>query len=124
MSTTREPKKYQRRTVGWGEALILEIHMSPGLSPLVRAINAAAGDQGVRNTFARLYDYAEPPTAAQDPKDYFRAWLLLTALGQDPAAWSIGDDAVPPGYDKNRLRDLVTAASGWTSGIPALAAAS
>lgn len=117
MSTTRQPK-YQRRTVGWGEALILEIHLSPGLSPLVRVINAAAGDQGVRNTFARLYEYAEPPTAA-DPKDYFRAWLLLTALGQSPKAWGIGDDAVPPGYDRDRLRDLVIQQSRCTELVAA-----
>jgi hypothetical protein len=122
MSTQQHPR-YQRRTIGWGEALILEIHFSPGLSPLVRTINSAAGDQGVRNTFARLYDYEEPPTS-DDPRDYFRAWLVLTALGQDPAAWGIGDDAVADGYDLDKLRELVTAASGWLGVTAALAAAS
>lgn len=119
MSTQRQPK-YEHRTVGWGEALILEVHLSPGLSPLVRTINAVVGDQGVRNTYARLYDYAEPPTAA-DPKDYFRAWLVLTALGQDPGAWGIGDDAVPAGYDIDKVRDLVLRSSGCISQSPALA---
>jgi hypothetical protein len=122
MSTQRQ-RKYEHRTVGWGEALILEVHLTPGLSPIVRVINAVAGDQGVRNTYARLYDYAEPPTA-DDPKDYFRAWLLLTALGQKPSAWGIGDDAVPAGYDQDKLRDLLTAASGWLGRTPALATAS
>lgn len=122
MSTQRQPK-YEHRTVGWGEALILEVHLSPGLSPLVRTINEVVGDQGVRNTFARLYEYAEPPTDA-DPKDHFRAWLVLTALGQDPRAWGISDDAVPTGYDIDKVRDLVTDASGCISPTPAYATAS
>lgn len=123
MSTQREQPKYKRRTVGWGEALILEVHLTPGLGPIVRVINSAVGDQGVRNTYARLYDYAEPPTSSE-PKDYFRAWLVLTALGQDPNAWGVGDDAVPAGYDLNKVRDLVTNASGWLRLSPDLATAS
>jgi hypothetical protein len=103
------------RTVGWGEALLLEIHYrSPGLNPLVAAINEAAGGMGVRNTYAKLYDLEEPP-GPEDPKDYFRAWLVLTALGQDPAAWGVSDEAVPAGYDISRLRGLVSVWSGWFS---------
>lgn len=115
MATT---KKFQK-VVGWGEALLLEIHHDGrGLSPLVRTITEAAGHLGVRNTFAALYKYEQPPTAA-DPQDYFRAWLVLTALGQEPATWGIGDDAVPVGYDPDRLRDHVYVASGWFDRIPA-----
>lgn len=103
------------RTVGWGEALLLEVHYrSPGLNPLVTAINEAVGGMGVRNTYAKLYNYVQPPTAA-DPKDYFRAWLVLTALGQNPAEWGISDDAVPAGYDLERVRRLVTVWVGWFS---------
>jgi hypothetical protein len=123
MSAQSEHPATWQRTTGWGEALLLEIHLSPGLSPIVRACNAAAGDQGVRNTYARLYAFTEPPTD-DDPKDRFRAWLVLTALGQDPTAWGIADDAVPAGYDVKKLRRLVTAASGWFRLTADLAAAS
>lgn len=125
MSTQHEHPTLWQRTTGWGEALFLEVSLhSPGLNPLVRVITEAAGSLGVRNTYARLYTYAEPPRLEDDPKDYFRAWLVLTALGQDPAEWDIGDDAVPPAYEIKRLRDLVTTASGCFSQIAALACAS
>lgn len=120
MSTQHHQPAIWQRVTGWGEALTLEIGHGPGLSPLVRVCNDAAGDQGVRNTYAKLYTYETPPTT-DDPKDYFRAWLILTALGQDPAAWGIDDDAVPPGYEINRLRDLVLVASGWLHQTAALA---
>lgn len=124
MSTQSEPAIWQR-TTGWGEALQLEVlhsPVSPGLNPIVKVANAVAGDLGVRNTYAKLYDYAEPPKRDQDPRDCFRAWLVLTALGQNPAAWGVSDEAVPSGYDLNKLREQVTAASGWLNQIPALAA--
>lgn len=126
MSTQQnhEPSVWQR-TTGWGEALLLEVVVhSPGLNPIVRAITDAAGNLGVRNTYARLYSFSEPPTIDDDPKDYFRAWLVLTALGQDPGAWGIGDDAVPPGYNLKRLRHLVSVRTGWFRQTAALAAAS
>lgn len=127
MSTqSDQPAVLWQRTTGWGEALLLEVDHSTarGLSPLVRVITEAAGKLGVRNTYARLYTFTEPPTIEEDPKDYFRAWLVLTALRQDPAAWGVGDDAVPPGYEISRLRDLLSAASGWLDQIADLARAS
>ncbi len=110
-------KKFQKKQVGFGEALVLEVHFrSSGLKPLTDAIRAAVGTHiGTRNTFAKLYEMDEPPTEA---RDRFRAWLVLTALGQDPNKWGIGDDAVPPATDKETLRDLVIAASGWFSPFP------
>lgn len=115
--------KHFTRKVGWGEALYLEVGLrSPGLKPVTDAIRLAAGTQvGSRNTFAKLFSLAEPPTSGEDG---YRAWLLLTALGQDPAAWGISDDVVPPAVDCARLRDLVTSASGWLRGNPASALAS
>lgn len=112
--------KFTKR-VGWGEALHLEIHYgSPGLKPVVDAIHSAVGpDVGSRNTFAKLEDMNEPPA---ERIWRWRAWLLLTALGQEPATWRIGDEVVPAGYDVDRLRDLVRAASGWFGQTADLAA--
>lgn len=114
MST--QQRKFQKK-VGWGEALYLEVHFrSPGLRQLTDAIRTAVGTHiGTRNTFAKLFEMDEPPTET-DPKDRFRAWLVITALGSDPAEWGIGDDAVPPSTDKIVLRDLVNSASGWLRG--------
>lgn len=106
------------KTVGWGEALLLEVHHDGrGLNPLVKTITEAAGQLGVRNTYAALYELEDAPTS-DDPKDYFRAWLVLVALGQDPEAWGVRDDAVPVAYDVNKLRDLIYRSSGW---LPAMA---
>jgi hypothetical protein len=118
MSTTsRRSTKRFRRTVGWGEALVLEVHYrSPGLSPVVKAIHSAVGKSiGVRNTFAKLYDYEQPPA---DTTEQFRAWLVLTALGQDPSAWGISDEVVPKGYDLETLRTLVRSHSPWITTHP------
>ena len=115
-------KKKFTKVVGWGEALYLEVHLrSPGLKQLTDAIRLAVGDHiGTRNTFAKLFEMSEPPTEL-DPKDRFRAWLVLTALGQDPAVWGISDDTVPPSTDVNRLRDLISLWSGWLSESAGLA---
>lgn len=109
-------KKFTRR-IGWGEALHLEIHYrSPGIKPVVEAIHEAVGpDCGNRNTFAKLEDLSEPPTTRVWQ---WRAWLLLTALGQDPAAWHIPDDVVPAAYDTERLRTLVRSSSRWITTDP------
>lgn len=99
-----------KRVANWGEALVLEVHFnSPGLNPVVEAIRAALGTGiGSRNTFAKLYDCEQPPEGEQER---FRAWLVLTALGQDPNDWLIGDDCVPPANDVERLRALVRSQS-------------
>lgn len=120
MSTTEQQSPYQR-VVGWGEALLLEVHHSGGLNPLVTDIRRALGKQiGVRNTFAKLYDSPEPPV---EEVDRFRAWLILTAIGQDPSAWGLSNDDVPPGYDARKLSKQVMAHSRCTARFPVLASA-
>lgn len=116
----QQQKKKFTKQVGFGEALVLEVHYrSPGLKPLTDAIRTAVGSHiGTRNTFAKLYEMTEPPDRA-NPKDRYRAWLLLTALGQDPAAWGIGDDAVPPSTDQNALRGMLSRWVGWFSATAA-----
>lgn len=112
MTTTSARRRPFHRQVGWGEALHLEIHFhSPGLKPLVHAIHEAVGESvGARTTFDKLQRLDDVPT---HPKDRWRAWLLLTALGQDPADWHIDNDIVPPSHDVERLRDLVRSWSPW-----------
>lgn len=111
-------KRKFTKTVGWGEAIQLEVHFrSPGLKPVVDAIHRAVGTSiGSRNTFAKLYECDDAPAT---DIERWRAWLLLTALGQDPVAWRIDDSVVPPAYDVERLRTLVLSQSRWiTTGLP------
>lgn len=99
------------RTVTWGEGLVVEIFKTPGgLKPVVDALIGELGPQiGVRNTFSKLFKVEDP--AALDPKDRWRAWLLLTAIGHDPSDWGIDESAVPPAIDvrylKSRLERVV-----------------
>jgi hypothetical protein len=85
------------RTVTWGDALVVASFHSPrGLRGAVEQIHRAVGAHiGTRNTFGKLYKAHGPHEL--DPKDRYRAWLLLAALGQDPKEWGIGDDDVPAG---------------------------
>lgn len=111
-----QQQKFKKKQVGFGKSLVLEVHFhSNGLKPLTDAIRRAVGDHiGTRNTFAKLYEMDEPPDE-DNPKDRYRAWLLLTALGEDPREWGISDDAVPPTTDQDALKDMLTVWIGWFS---------
>lgn len=110
--------------VTWGDALLAKIFRHPGgLNHCVGVIREELGPIiGVRNTFAKLLRVEDP--AALKDADIFRAWLLLTVLGEDPAAWGINaEEAVPAGYDRDRLTEVLpVAGAGFepaTSGLRA-----
>jgi hypothetical protein len=99
----------QRSELTWGDALVLKVHRARvggtrvGLSPFVDAIRAAVGKHiGTRPTFAKLYDVTDVESMSEIER--FRAWLLLTAIGEDPDDWGIRADVVPPAIDAERLR--------------------
>lgn len=97
------------KTVSWGEALIVQMHYTDGgLNKAISAIHSVVGARlvGTRNTFARLYRVTDP--AAMKPIERFRAWLLLTALGVDPASWGIDDADVFQPFDAQELRSRLT----------------
>jgi hypothetical protein len=110
----------------WGDALVLKVHRTRhGMKPCVAAIQEAVGPWiGSRTTFAKLYDVDRPDDL--DASEAFRAWLLLTALGEDPAEWGIQESAVPRGFVAEQLRavlrDLVGDAARHR-GLAALAVA-
>lgn len=93
------------RTVSWGDALFVKAgRHTGGLNQAVERIRRAIGTQiGVRNSFAKLYDVANPAMLGE--RDIWRAWLLLTALEEDPSDWGVYDDAVPMFY-RDRIEDL------------------
>ncbi len=90
--------------VTWGEAIVVAAFKAPrGLNGAVQAIHREVGPAiGSRNTFAK-YMRVDSPAGLSD-KDLFRVWLLLTALGADPARWGVNDEVVPAGYDLDRLK--------------------
>lgn len=82
----------------WGDGIKRQAQAT---DRVVSAIRSLAGDfYGTTNTFAKLHGMEEAPT---DPTWRFRAWLLLTAWGFDPAAWGIEVD-FPSALDLKRLK--------------------
>ena len=84
------------RQVTWGEALWLEIKKARGgLASVHRDVQTIAGKHlGNRITFSKLCRYENAEEL--DEVDALRAWFLLAALGQEPNAWGISDDVLPP----------------------------
>ena len=83
------------RTVTWGDALLVVAVKAPGgLNQTVERIRKAVGaNAGTRNSFAKLYRVDNP--AELTPVDLWRAWLLLTAVGESPDDWGIAGDFIP-----------------------------
>lgn len=94
----------QLREVTWGDALVVASFRSPGgLKYATDAIRELVGPSvGSRNTFAKLYSFDGPGFLTD--RDRFRAWLLLSALGQDPTEWGVADSVVPRAMDAVTLR--------------------
>ncbi len=91
------------RQVTWGEGLVVELFKTHGgLKAVVEAIAGEVGPMiGTRNTFGKLLHVENPEDLSA--KDQWRAWLLLTALQQDPAEWGIGNDVVPNAVDAGQI---------------------
>lgn len=98
------------RTVAWGDALLVVAVKAPGgLNRTVDHIRSVVGPQiGTRNSFAKLYRVDDPNTLA--PIDRWRAWLLLTAVGESPEAWGIEGEYIPSLYmvKHDELRELLS----------------
>lgn len=86
-------------TNNWGQSLVIAIHQTPGgLNKAVDTIRSQYGSTvGVTNSFRKLYNCADP--SELNSTDQWRAWLLLTAIGEDPAEWGIYNDVVPGGVN-------------------------
>ncbi|MCW2498126.1 hypothetical protein [Jatrophihabitans sp.] len=96
-----------QRRLSWGDSLVIAAYHAPGgLNHAVTRIQAACGEViGSRNTFGKLSKIA---TVDRIPRrDVFRAWLLVVALGEDPADFGLSDDVVPPAYELASLRRLL-----------------
>jgi hypothetical protein len=90
-----------RRTITWGDELVVAAHHAPGgLRAAVEQIQRAVGPRiGTRNTFAKLYSYESPDDL--NAVDRYRAWLLVSAFGNDPKDWGLDDGDVPAGIAIN-----------------------
>ncbi|HET6915314.1 MAG TPA: hypothetical protein VFH56_04425 [Acidimicrobiales bacterium] len=95
------------RPTTWGQALVIRIHDTRnGLNPYVKAINEAMGvDVASRPTFAKLLDVDEP--TQMDSKQRYLAWLLLTAMGENPQDWDVSEDDVPRGVNVRHLKKVL-----------------
>lgn len=102
-----------KRIIGFGDALRLEATTTPGgLNHAVDRIRDAVGPQiGTRNTFAKLF---RGPDVPSDVVERQRAWLLLLALGQNPAEWGMADFEPPSAWDLGALRDSLSR-DAWSS---------
>jgi len=83
------------RVVTWGHALLATVVTTPGgLNKAVDRIRGCVGPQiGTRNSFSKLYRVTDPTKISLT--DQWRAWLLLTAVGETPAEWDISETVVP-----------------------------
>jgi hypothetical protein len=88
----------------WGDALVVKVHRTRvGLQPYVNAIQEIVGRHiGSRPTFAKLYDAKD--VEELDPTERYRAWLLLTAMDENPDDWGLRDDSVPRGTSLRHLQ--------------------
>lgn len=97
------------RVVTWGDDLFVRAgRATGGLKAAVDRIRSVVGSEiGVRNSFTPLFDVTNP--ANMNDKFAWRAWLLLTALGQNPSEWGVYDDVVPAFYAAriDDLRDML-----------------
>lgn len=109
MSVALQTPGPPRREVTWGEGIVVAaFHSAGGLKVAVDHIHTVVGPYiGTRNTFAKLLRVEDPSVLAE--RDLFRAWLLLTALGEDAESWGISDGVVPNGHDPARLREELRA---------------
>lgn len=114
------PRACQRK-VTWGEYLELEVNRGPGLKPLVDVISGSTGGMlGTRNTFAKLFELADPPATPGRALD--RAYALVVCIGADPDDWGINEEHVSEVL--KRGRDLLIASSRciWDLARPQAAA--
>jgi len=97
------------RQVSWGDALTIEVfHIHGGLRAITDAIIAEMGPTiGGRTTFAKLLHVQSPEMLNSAYR--WRAWVLLAALGQDPADWGLGDDDTPASVDAEALKSRLRA---------------
>lgn len=106
MSLPRQRQQTWQRTVTWGEALRTRLSKAEGgllrhIAPSQQMLGEIVGSS--HNTWRKLTKVQGPEEL--DGSDLLRAWLLLITLGEDPADWGVDEkEAVPAGFDRDRLR--------------------
>ncbi len=93
--------------LGWGRLLAGQMFGYPGgMKAIERRAMAAIGSNMNRTSLREVLALTEAPTSGIVA---FRAWVILTALGQDPETWGVPNDVVPPAHDHARLVELLYA---------------
>lgn len=88
MASTIKPKQLEAEK--WGDQIRRISHRKlSAIASMARELDPLIGKY---DTFAKLYDFDECPTA---PQDQIRAWVVITASGYDPAGLGISDDVLP-----------------------------
>lgn len=114
-------------TVTWGQALQVRVINTPGgLRGAVDQIHSVVGSYvGTRTTFMKIMQVDDPTELGA--RDAWRAWLLLTALGLNPAEWGITGAVAPPMIDPGLVaqalcarRDSDPRPSDYKFAVPAL----
>lgn len=92
------------QTVPWTDKLLADVSRGPGgLAGAVRRIEFVIGPFSGRRGVFQLLLYRDP-NAELNRREAFRVWLLIAALGDDPATWHVPDDVVPFAFDRGYLR--------------------
>lgn len=122
----------------WGQALVLALYETKGVTPVVDSIQGVLGKQvGTRNSFAKLQNIEN--VSELRGKDQYRAWLLLIAIGEEPTDWGVSDpdmqvpivetmrEMLSPVSDLNRRPPLYIVAGladvTWPAELPKIKAA-
>lgn len=85
------------RKLTWGEELSVRVRKYPGgMKAVAERLNEALGEaaDGRRSTLAKLQGAESVESLKR--VDQWRAWQVLTVLGEDPAEWGLKEPPVPP----------------------------
>ena len=87
----------------WGELLAGKArHLN--IRKLSDLAQAHFGGKMNRTSLSDIYNLEAPPTTGIVG---FRAWVILTAIEEDPDTWGVPVDVVPPAFDPERLREVL-----------------
>ncbi len=91
--------------LGWGKLLAgCMFGVSGGMKGISDRAQTAIGSNMNRTSLGHVLELDEPPTEGVVG---FRAWVILTALGEDPEEWGVPSSVVPNAFDPDRLRELL-----------------
>lgn len=92
-----------RNRLTWGQVLRGMVGRK-SMKTLAEVAGGIIGAGLNRTSLAETFDLDEAPTEGLPG---LRAWVILTAIGEDPAAWGVPNSVLPAGLNPKRTRDLL-----------------